>query len=1251
MDFFTVSEQSTKTGVVVKPQFIVKKSEDLMVRGKNFYAVWDEAAGLWSQDEYDVARLVDMELKASREKIGPMANVLWMRDFSSNSWKDFKSYLSNVPDNSKPLDSKITFKNTPIRRQDYASKRLPYSLEDGRMEAYEELVSTLYDPIERAKLEWAIGAIISGDSRRIQKFMVLYGPSGFGKSTILNIIQKLFEGYYTIFNATEITSNNSSFSTTPFKDNPLIGIEHDGNLANIKENGLLNSIVSHEEIVINEKFKSVFTARIQAFLFIGTNKPVKITDAKSGLLRRLIDVHPSGRLVPEARYGVLVSQVEFELGAIASHCLEVYRSMGANYYSEYRPIRMMFETNLFYNFVEYGYDVFRTQDYTTLAQAYDLYKIFCMESNIKEPMPRHAFRTELSNYFDEFLERATVPGGEQVRSVYKGFKVEKFQERPMTQTKSYSLVMDEDISLLDEMLANRPAQLARKLEDGREIPFQKWAEVQTTLSDLDTSEVHYVKLPENHIVIDFDLKDDSGAKSQELNIAEASLWPSTYAEFSKSGAGVHLHYIYNGDPSELSHIYSPGVEIKTFIGDASLRRRLSRCNNIPVAALTSGLPLKEKKVIDFDGVKSERALRSLLERNLRKEIHPGTKPSIDFIKKILDDAVESGLRFDVTDLRPRIMAFANNSTNQADYCIRLVSNMTFQSEGKAQEPAKEQYENEKIAFFDIEVFPNLLLISWKFQGDGSVVRMYNPTPEEVGQFLKLKLVGFNCRRYDNHILYARYLGYSNQQIYELSKKLISGSRNAMFAEAYDISYADIYDFASVKQSLKKWQVDLGIFHKEVNFPWDEPLPEEYWGEVGDYCDNDVISEEVVFEHRHQDFVARQVLAKLSGLSANSTTQQHTARIIFGKNRKPQAEFVYTDLSQMFPGYTFSFGKSSYMGEDPGEGGYVYAEPGMYENVAVLDVASMHPTSIEQLNLFGPYTKNFSDLKSARLAIKHGELDKAGKMLNGALKPYLGDDQDAKDLAYALKIVINTVYGLTSAKFENPFRDLRNVDNIVAKRGALFMIDLKHFVQGRGFKVIHIKTDSIKIPDATPEIIQEVMEFGAKYGYEFEHEETYQKMCLVNDAVYIAKTAEGEWKPTGAQFAVPYVYKTLFADIPITFDDLCITKQVTTAMYLDFDSDRPMHEYDKNSPQFKFIGKIGRFVPVKEGCGGGILLREKDDKFYAVGGTKGYFWLEADVAKERWDNQDDTIDDGYFAALVDDALNALRKYGNVSWFLE
>jgi DNA polymerase elongation subunit (family B) len=476
----------------------------------------------------------------------------------------------------------------------------------------------------------------------------------------------------------------------------------------------------------------------------------------------------------------------------------------------------------------------------------------------------------------------------------------------------------------------------------------------------------------------------------------------------------------------------------------------------------------------------------------------------------------------------------------------------------------------------------------------------------------------------------------------LSQKLISNDNNATFGEAYGLSYADIYDVSSLKQSLKKFQIQLGLPHKELDLPWDEPVPPEMVRKVVEYCANDVRTTEDVKKSRRQDFVAREILAALSGLTVNDTTQKHTARIVFGEDRNPQASFVYTNLSEQFEGYTFDYGKSTYRGEETGEGGYVYAEPGMYENVALLDVASMHPTSIEQLNLFGEYTKNFSALKEARIAIKHRDFERAREMLGGKLAPFLTNEQEADALAYALKIVINIVYGLTSAKFDNPFRDPRNKDNIVAKRGALFMIDLKHFVQEQGFQVVHIKTDSIKIPNATPEIIDQVMRFGEKYGYDFEHEGTYDKFCLVNDAVYIAKKAvdydsDGKWEAVGAQFQHPYVYKTLFSHEDIVWDDFCETKQVTKgAMYLDFGKEE-MH----------FVGRTGRFVPVIEGSGGGTLYRIMNDKKYAVAGTKGYLWLEAEVAKELADTV--VVDMSYFDGLVNDAITTINKFGDFEQF--
>ena len=1244
MDFYNIHHRTLKDGrLEVYPDFIVGRSKDLMVRGGSFYAIWDEKAGLWSKDEYDVQRLVDEELKAYADALDREATIKSLRSFHSTSWKLFRSFLQNLSDNSHPLDESLVFANTEVKKTDFASQRLPYPLAPGEFTAWDELVGTLYSVEERRKIEWAIGSIVAGDSKKIQKFLVFYGPGGTGKSTILNIIIKLFDGYVTTFDAKALGSNNASFATEVFKNNPLVAIQQDGDLSKIEDNTRLNSIISHELMTMNEKFKASYTARVNAFLFMGTNQPVKIADAKSGVIRRLIDVNPTGVRITPNHYTTLLSRIDFELGAIAHHCLQVYRELGKNHYNGYRPLEMMFQTDVFFNFIEAYYDIFKAQDGVSLRQAYLLYKEFCSESGIERPHPQYKVREELRNYFDEFKDRTEV-NGETVRSYYSGFNANKFKE-PGKDVATFSLVMEEKTSILDEILAEQPAQLATA--DG--IPSKPWVKVTTTLRDIDTSKTHFVKVPENHIVIDFDLRGDDGGKSLERNLEAASTWPATYGELSNSGQGVHLHYHYTGgDASRLATSYSEGIEVKVYSGDASLRRRVTRSNAIGVADLNSGLPLKEQPVLTSNMMQSERGLRELIGRNLKKEIHPGTKPSIDFIKKILDDANDSGMVYDVTDLRPRIIAFANNSSNQAMQCLRTVQQMQFSGGEIVTLPEKviDTGEDDEISFFDVEVYPNLFVVCWKYANSDTVVKMINPTAQDMERLFKLKLVGFNNRRYDNHILYARYMGYDLDALYKLSQKIIN-NENALFGEAYNISYADIYDFSSKKQSLKLFMIELGIRHMELDIPWDQEVPEELWPKVVEYCANDVLATEATFEARRQDFVARQILAELSGLAVNDTTQKHTARIIFGSSKNPQNNFVYTDLSKMFPGYSFDMGKSEYKGEKVNEGGYVYAEPGMYSNVALLDVASMHPTSIELLNLFGDFTPNFSALKAARLAIKHGDYDAAEVMLGGKLKPFLQNKENAEALSYALKIVINIVYGLTSAKFDNAFRDPRNKDNIVAKRGALFMIELKRAVQEKGFTVAHIKTDSIKIPDATPEIIEFVMDFGAKYGYDFELETVYDKFCLVNDAVYVAKDPKKGWSATGAQFQHPYVFKHLFGKGDIVFDDLCETKQVTKgAMYLDFDAtQQPMFKYEG----MHFVGRTGRFVPVTERSGGALLYRVHDGKKYAVSGTKGYLWIEAEHAQNRKDEIE--IDMRYFEKLLADARNTIDHFGPVDPFVK
>lgn len=1256
MDFYRIVEREEKKGYfVVSPDFKIGVPSDFMVRGKAFYAVWDEDTGLWSTDETKVQEIIDRDIykyiaEQQQSRSGTFIPKL-MSNFSSNVWKTYKQYVASMPDNARQLDIALTYQNSQTKKEDYRSKRLAYSFEPGECRAWDILLDRLYSKEEREKIEWAIGSIVAGESKDIQKFVVFYGDPGSGKGTILNIIQMLFEGYYNVFDAKSLGSAGSTFAMESFKTNPLVAIQADGDLSRIEDNTRLNSIISHEVMQMNEKFKSAYPIKLNSFLFIGSNKPVKITDAKSGIIRRLIDVTPTGKTFPPSEYNKLMSDIKFELGQIAWRCFGVYNELGKHFYDGYRPIGMMFKTDVFYNFVEDSYDVFNTQDGVSLTQAYNMYKQYCEEGAIEYALPRFKFREELKNYFKEYLDSATV-GGRMVRGYYQSFIAEKFERtvlRSMSERGEASgcerLILSSTTSgMLGIHLSASPAQYAT--EDG--IPSGKWESCKTCLRDLDETKLHYVKPPLNHIVIDFDLKDDNGNKSREKNLEAASKWPETYAEWSKSGAGIHLHYIYSGDVTTLSPVYDDGIEVKVFTGNSSLRRQFTACNGKEVATISSGLPRKDKKMVNENIIMNERQLRNFIVRNLKKEIHPGTKPSVDFIKKKLDDMYVSGVSYDISDMYNDILVFANNSTNHSDLCVKMVGEMKFKSEDKM--TSTDGDDDKPIVFFDIECFPNLFMVRWKTQGNYGIGTLINPTPHEIEPFMSMKLVGFNCRKYDNHMIYAASLGYTTEQLYELSQKIIN-EKKGFFGAAYNLSYTDIYDFASAgnKQSLKKFEIELGIHHQELGIPWDEPVPEDKWELVEEYCGNDVLATEATFNYLKEDWIARQILAKLSGLSLNDTTNEHSKRIVFGSNKHPQSEFIYPNLAETFPGYEFKDGVSTYLGDVIGEGGWARGVPGIWYNVMLDDIESMHPSTIEALNLFGDkYTKRYSDLKRARLLIKHGDYDALSDVLDGALVEFIpllkSGEIKAKSLSNALKTVLNSAYGLTAAKFENEFRDPRNVDNVVAKRGALFMRMLQDDIYRKGFIPCHIKTDSVKIPNWTPEIKDYIAERGEQFGYKFDHEATYERMCLVNDAVYIAKYADGpnagKWTATGTQFAVPYVFKTLFSKEPIEFKDLCECKSVKEgAIYIDMAN-------DPDNPDLRFVGRIGNFCPVK--TKGGTLYRVKDGKKYAVTGTKGWQWLEAETVMAL--GLQDDIDMDYFEQYVKDAIDTISQFGDVEQFI-
>ena len=1252
MDFYEIQvNQDLRTSkfpiVKIAPVFKFVDSKDLICKGGEMYAFWHN--NQWDRSLNNLARIVDKEILDAKQKSMQQYDdprveyrCRMMTNHTSNVMQEFARYVKLSEQRDVQFNTRIIFSNEAPKREDYSTSQLKYTPSHGDTPAFDKLFGKLYQEPELDKILWAIGALLTNRMSKIQKFIYLYGPKGSGKGTVISLFEQLFEGYYAHINLARLTSG-SEFATSQIEELPLL-IDSDSRINKIKDDTNLLKLTSHEPISVNKKHKQMYDVIFDGLLVTASNQRYQVENIDAGITRRAVVVHPSGATHDSETYFQLTKQLEFELPYIAQKAIDHFNLVGPYYYEDYVDLEMAEATDHIFAFVKENYK--RLGDPCTLKKASELYRVYLEDLGWDTARYKSKIKEELKRYYDKFVDTVRV-NGEVRRNVFMGFKYDTIfpkvrrgepieQEDDILKDLETQLGLKIQHSIFDDIASDYPAQLTNE----RGNPMYKWDNVKTTLQDIDTKLLHYVRVPDNHIVIDFDISDSDGEKDLIANLRKASYFPPTYTELSKSGKGVHLHYIYDGDVSVLSKLYDDDIEVKVFSGKSALRRRVTKCNDKEIAHISTGLPKKEReKNKMYDDVSimvwNEKKMRKVIENNLRKKYHPNTKPSVDFIVNVFEEAEKQGVKYDLRDMRQDILVFAASSTNQADYCVKAVGAITYSTildeDQDDLEKGSRVYPIDELYFYDVEVFPNLFIVCYKKYGDDKVIKLINPDADKIEFLIKKPLLGFNNRRYDNHILYAALLGHTNYELFRQSQRIINKDPGAFYSGAYELSYADIYEYSSKKQSLKKWEIELGIYHDELELPWDKPVDESMWDRVADYCCNDVRATESVFEATLHDYEARLIISELSGLSVNTKTQNHARAFIFDglSDKDAQKECVYTDLSKEFPGYKYEFGKSTYKGKDVNEGGRVVSYPGIYHNVGLFDIASMHPNSAIQLNAFGKYTKRFEDLVNARLAIKHKDFDKAGKMFDGALKPYL-DEDNATKLAYALKIIINIVYGMTSAKYDNAFRHPDNNDNIVAKRGSLFMVDLQDAVEELGYTVVHIKTDSIKVANVDQKIADFIFEFGKKYGYTFEWEATYETLCLVDKANYVfhnemheldTKVVQ-EWGVTGATLAKPFIFKTLFTKEELVEEDFAITCEVQNASIYLGD---------------KFIGRIAELYP---SLSGEEAIRKAEDKEGALTGTKGYLWR---LFSDYQGKQD--VDMTYFRSETDKAYKKIEKVGD------
>jgi uncharacterized protein YprB with RNaseH-like and TPR domain len=913
------------------------------------------------------------------------------------------------------------------------------------------------------------------------------------------------------------------------------------------------------------------------------------------------------------------------------------------------------------------------KDPTSLKEIGDIYKDYLEDLGWNTNGYKQRIKEEAKIYFKNYAQQKRV-GNKIVKNFYSDIDWQRlFPERFDSKGEQQLSSPDNQVKL-DELVSSQfnfyakshqPAQYAVIDEStGNWRPEYKWENNHMLADEIDQTKLHYIILPRNVIRLDFD------AGSLEENWSLAQEFPETYIERSRSGTGLHAHYIYDGDIFELqSSIADKPIEIKLHYkpngGDRPARRLFSGSNGVEVLThLKPGqLPLKEKRDMLQDVepyLQTESLLRHNIKAAINKEHHGHTAPEVSFIKHVLDEAVEQGLEFDLDDLRQDVLAFAMSSSHQAEASLKLYQQMTFNTMPQVDidsiindRVGFKKYDDEDLIFFDIEVFKDLFTFSYKKYGEPGVTTLINPSAFELEALAKHPLVGFNNLKYDNQIVYLAIDGASVPELFDRSQQIIEQHDNKRNYSADLLSYADIYDFAGSgnKQGLKKWEVELGLKFNELDIDWNlsveenaqrlgYPSRQALIDVIVEYNQDDVNATEEVFKHLHGDYLARLILADLADMPVMSTTNNLTKKIIFQGDDHPENKLNYTDLSEQFPGYTFdkyaTNDKSHYKGVIASEGGYVYSKPGVYKDVVELDVTQMHPSSMVALNYYGPYQERFNELLQLTKRLKHPDEETiawASSIWDGKLAPYLKDasPQDIKDLRSAGKTAVNSTYGLTSATFPNAFKHPDNIDNIVAKRGALSMIDLRFHLEGLGYEVIHIKTDSIKIANATVDIIHDAQSFMKDYGYDMEIAGEYDRMALTNKSFLIAHYKDGDelaWHGIGADFIDPYIYKTLFTGEELDIKDYFEAKStVKDPMYLDD----------------IFVGKTGEFFASRDGHE--LYRLQESGKHAAISGTKGWLWLPSSEFKSIAQ-----LDMAYYDDKINKVLDKIKAVGDISILL-
>ena len=365
-----------------------------------------------------------------------------------------------------------------------------------------------------------------------------------------------------------------------------------------------------------------------------------------------------------------------------------------------------------------------------------------------------------------------------------------------------------------------------------------------------------------------------------------------------------------------------------------------------------------------------------------------------------------------------------------------------------------------LVFYDIEVYAYNAFVIFK-DIDKNVLKIFHNNFDGLRDFVKDKiLVGYNNYFYDDLVLSKMMKNWNNTQLKEFNDRIIKGENKDKTIDSAIDSLDCFQQIDVAKPGLKKIEGNMGkmILESNVSFDIDRPLTENELKEAMFYCEYDVDTTIDVYKLRENSyFKTKEMLVKKLGNKKakrwNTTTISGnllTGKIInkWSSLRVPEhmMKMVDPEIKEMWGQVNLfvndlkvkTITKKMFDNDIQfGFGGLHGApnQPIKVKNVKLLDVTSMYPNIILNINALNEATEEYRKILERRIEIKH--------------KDKLESD--------ALKLILNSVYG----NLNNQYSVLNNPKAAysVCVYGQIALFELCKRLSNT-CRIININTDGV-----------------------------------------------------------------------------------------------------------------------------------------------------------------------------------------------